>query len=333
MANSVLSEWSGSELRYVSPAQVVKSFGYKTVAERTPEAYEYRKRSVERVALADGEVAPKRTNYPSPEVARSEVKTKALDLGANIVGVTHVDPQHVYWGEDVSHQYAIMIAVAMDFDEVVQSPNMASGAETLRIYDVTGQIATELAHFIRDRGHSARAHTMKSEQINMLPHAYAAGLGELGKHGSLINRDLGCSFRVSAVTTNLPLAVDAPRPEGIDDICSKCRMCVNYCPGDAISHDKQQVRGVLKWVIDTGACAPYWGSYYACGICIAVCPFNAKAFDRRFKDRYVETIKSIDLVSWRTELKNGLQKPWTHVQQPDSFTEGWRVRVQDKASA
>ena len=47
MAQRVLSEWSGPELSYVSPPQVVKSFGYKTVAERTEKANEYRRRSDE----------------------------------------------------------------------------------------------------------------------------------------------------------------------------------------------------------------------------------------------------------------------------------------------
>ena len=32
----------------------------------------------------------------------------------------------------------------------------------------------------------------------MIPHAIEAGLGQLGKHGSLINERLGCSFRLSA---------------------------------------------------------------------------------------------------------------------------------------
>ena len=94
-----------------------------------------------------------------------------------MAGITYVDRFHVYEGEDLPHQFAIVIAVAMKYDEIKQSPNIASSAETLRVYDVTGRIATDLAGYIRARGYPARAQTMKSEQLNMLPHAYAAGIG------------------------------------------------------------------------------------------------------------------------------------------------------------
>ena len=124
-----------------------------------------------------------------------------------------------------------------------------------------------LARKIRQWGYPARAHTLRFERLSMLPHAYAAGMGELGKHGSLINRDLCCSFRVPIVTTDMPIVEDSPRIEGVEGVCTNCRICVDYCPGDAISHEKQAVRGVHKWVVDTEACAPYFGSHFACGIC------------------------------------------------------------------
>lgn len=44
----------------------------------------------------------------------------------------------------------------------------------------------------------------------MIPHAHAAGLGELGKHGSLISPELGPNFRLGMVTTDLPLAENSP---------------------------------------------------------------------------------------------------------------------------
>ena len=205
-----------------------------------------------------------------------------------------------------------------------------SSRNAVGVYDVTGRIATDLAKHIRDQGYSAWAHTLRCEQLSMLPHAYAAGLGEMGKHGSIINKELGCSFRVSVVTTSLPLAIDAPRLEGIDDMCTNCRICVDYCPGDAISHEKQEVRGQLKWQVDTEACAPYIASYNACGICLQVCPANAGAFDGKFREKFIQTIKGIDPEESRRELKSGAQEPWTYVVQPAEFSEGWRMRVEPR---
>ena len=44
----------------------------------------------------------------------------------------------------------------------------------------------------------------------MIPPAIAAGLGQLGKHGSIINRKLGANFRLALVLTDAPLVADRP---------------------------------------------------------------------------------------------------------------------------
>jgi len=333
MTQKVLTEWSGDKLIYVEPTQVVKSFGYALVKERTADGYQYLKNAADRAAEADGEVSPDCTEFPAPAAAAEHIKDIALRLGADMVGITHVDQAHVYKGQDVPHQFAVVIAVAMDYDAIKESPTEVSNEEVLHIYDVTGGITTELAKQIRELGYPARAHTLRFEQLNMLPHAYAAGLGELGKHGSLINRVLGSSFRVSVVTTDIPMSVDKPRIEGIDDSCINCRLCVDLCPGDAITHDKQEVRGTNKWVVDTEACAPYFGSYHACGICLQVCPWNARGFDGKFKQTFIQTIKGLDRAKWREELQAGLQEPWSYVERPTEFPEGWRMQVRGKGPA
>ncbi len=101
-----------------------------------------------------------------------------------------------------------------------------------------------------------------------------AGLGELGKHGSMINDVWGASFRLAAVTTDLPLVPDAPREFGVDDFCTRCQVCVRLCPPDAIYDDKQLVRGARKWYVDFDKCIPYFNDTVGCGICIAECPWS-----------------------------------------------------------
>lgn len=333
MPQKVLTEWSGPHLIYVEPTQVVKSFGYALVRERTPDGNQYLRNAAERATEADGDVSPHRTEFPSATAAAEHIKNMGLELGADLVGMTHVDQAHVYKGENLPHHFAVVIAVAMDYDAIKESPTAVSNEEVLHIYDVTGGITTELAKRIRQMGYPARAHTLRFEQLSMLPHAYAAGLGELGKHGSLINRDLGCSFRVSVVTTDLPLSIDEPRLEGIDDFCANCRLCVDLCPGDAIIHEKQEVRGVNKWVVDTEACAPYFGSYHACGVCLLVCPWNARGFEGKFKQTFIQTIKGLDRAKWREESQAGVQEPWSYVERPTEFPEDWRMQVKGKGPA
>ena len=44
--------------------------------------------------------------------------------------------------------------------------------------------------------------------VNLIPPALACGFGELGKHGSIINRRYGASFRLASVLTEMPLIED-----------------------------------------------------------------------------------------------------------------------------
>ncbi len=58
-----------------------------------------------------------------------------------------------------------------------------------------------------------------------------AGLGWIGKHTLLLNREAGSWFFLGEIFTNLPLPVDAPSRE---DHCGNCRACMTVCPTDAI---------------------------------------------------------------------------------------------------
>ena len=112
-----------------------------------------------------------------------------------------------------------------------------------------------------------------------------AGLGQLGKHGQMINRSYGSSFRLSAVSTNLPLIADAPDEFGSDDFCTSCKVCSQACPPGAIYDVKQMVRGVEKWYVDFDKCIPYFGEALDCGICIAKCPHSTPGAAPRLAER------------------------------------------------
>ena len=104
--------------------------------------------------------------------------------------------------------------------------------------------------------------------------AHAAGLGELGKHGSLMSEKLGGCQRFSFVITDMPLVPDGPVDIGVDDYCLNCRACTNICPPKALSDEKQWVRGTKKWYVDFDRCTPFFNDYHSCGLCLSICPWS-----------------------------------------------------------
>jgi epoxyqueuosine reductase len=308
-------EWSGEELVYLSPGRANNYFGYQMRHERSANELDFGVRTEERTALQDGKPAQEQVDLGDRAAAATMVKSLTYDLGADLVGITPLDRKYVYKGHDVPHAFAIVIACAMDPLELFQAPRIETNTEYLRVYDQCSQIAVQLSISLRELGYPARAHTLRQEDVAMIPLAQAAGLGELGKHGSLINKEMGCSFRLSVVTTDVEMTVDGLRDDGIEDFCSKCQMCVTYCPGDAISHEKQEVRGIEKWVVNTEKCTPYFSSHYACAICLRVCPLNAKAFGGRFMDAFKVNIQEIktDWPQTKARLQMDLQEAWSLV--------------------
>lgn len=324
-------EWADEEVEYVEPTQVVRSYGYDVFANPiSEESMRYNDETFKCVLGVEGTVAVERIEYSGPGDASKDIKNKAEEFGAAMTGITELDQRYVYKGHDVPHRNVIIVAVPMDYDEMKHGATERHVREVLKIYAEAGEVAVKLAEYVRSRGYPARAHSLRFEQLMMLPHARAAGLGELGRHGSLINRALGCSFRLASVTTDLPMALDAPIDEGVDDICTNCNVCTEHCPGDAISAQKQDIRGEKRWLVDTELCAPYWGSYYSCGICLEVCPFNAKSRDGEYKQSFVERMKSINIEERRAELNSGLQEPWQYVEKPAQHGPGWRNKVKGK---
>lgn len=223
----------------------------------------------------DGPVSAKQHHVTDPVATAREIKQHARDLGANLVGVTRVTEAELYEGHHVPYEYAICIGLAMDREEMSHVPQVRAAAEVMRAYREISRIAVQLGKHIRGMGWPARAYgNPNSTDILQIPLAVKAGLGELGKHGSMISEEFGSNFRLAAVLTDLPLACDEPVDIGVDDLCLSCRRCVMDCPPDAIFDTKQLIRGTHKWYVDFDKCIPYFVKTNGCAICIQVCPWS-----------------------------------------------------------
>ena len=110
--------------------------------------------------------------------------------------------------------------------------------------------------------------------------AVRAGIGWLGKHTNVINREIGSWFFIANIMTNYEFDYSEPIP----DFCGTCTACIDACPTSAI---------VQEYVVDANKCISYltienkseisaefkvkfdnW--LFGCDICQDVCPWNQK---------------------------------------------------------
>ena len=190
-------------------------------------------------------------------------------------GVTDFDPIWAFEGVAITQRKIVMLGFQHEYAEISKAPAPEGGLEVMRQYMRAAQGANYVANWLRSKGWDAEPLTgPMSGKVTMIPPALAAGFGELGKHGSIITPEFGSSFRLSAVLTDAPLPNSAPQDHHIDSFCANCKICENACPTDAISDEKQLVRGVEKWYVDFDKCLPFFNEHQGCAICIAVCPFS-----------------------------------------------------------
>ncbi len=230
-------------------------------------------------------VATTRIERPGSENGEL-VRDRAKALGADLVGLVRPDPLWVFEGSDFDYPWIIMLGVAMDYDMLATAPEVTAALAVVEGYTKGWQVAQPLADWIRSQGWRAEPRGgPPAGPLSLVPAALACGFGELGKHGSIINRQLGSNFRLAAVFTDLPLLADPPTEFGADDFCTACQACVNACPVDAITNEKQLVRGVTRWYVDFDKCLPYFNEHFGCAICLAACPWSIPGTAPRLAER------------------------------------------------
>ena len=222
-----------------------------------------------------GPVAKRQVAVEDPTAMAAHIKAKAKEFGAGVVGITELTDDALFEGTELPYKYAICIGCPMRREEMVHVPHARAGREVIRTYGDVGKAAMRLAEYIRGLGWPAYAAALpSSNDLLQIPLAIKAGIGQLGKHGSMICKEYGSNYRLSTVATNLPLVLDHEEDIGVDDLCLTCRRCTIDCPPGAISDSKQMVRGVDKWYVDFDKCAPYFSTTYGCAICLEVCPWS-----------------------------------------------------------
>jgi reductive dehalogenase len=227
----------------------------------------------------------------SPEEATERVKGYARYLGADLVGITEINPLWLYshrgeifhenwedWGKEIElrHTYAVVFAEEMSFEMVGSAPHTPTTIESMINYARGAVIADQLAAFMANLGYAATANFLRHYDALLVPLAVDAGLGECGRLGYVMTKEFGPRVRLSAVTTDLPLVPDKPIDIGAEDFCKICKKCAVCCPSKSIPMDDQQeINGTLRWKLNDETCFDYWGNIGTdCNICMRVCPWS-----------------------------------------------------------
>jgi reductive dehalogenase len=182
------------------------------------------------------------------------------------------------WGQtiDVEHRYAIVFAEEMSRDMIGPAPHTPSAVESMHRYVDGAVIANQVAGFVANLGYSATANHLGRYDALLVPLAVDAGMGEMGRLGYLMTKELGPRQRLSAVTTNLPLVPDKPVDIGVENFCRICQKCAVCCPSRSIPEgDPEVVNGSLRWKVNEITCFDYWGKVGTeCNVCMRVCPWS-----------------------------------------------------------
>ena len=136
-----------------------------------------------------------------------------------------------------------------------------------------------------------------------------AGLGWIGKHTNLINKNAGSWFFLGELFTDLPLPVDQPA----SDHCGSCRACLDVCPTHAIvapyQLDARRCIAYLtieyKGTIPVELRKPMGNRVFGCDDCQLFCPWNKFAQatpEKDFKPRHgLDNAELVELFSWSEE--------------------------------
>jgi reductive dehalogenase len=252
-----------------------------------------------------------------PHVASQIVKGYAKNIGADLVGITEINPLWTYshrgeifhenWDDwsteiEVKHKYAVVFATEMALDLVGTAPHTPTTIASMGNYAEGAYVATQLAAFFANLGYPATAQHLRHYDFLMVPLAVDAGLGEYGRLGYLMTRKFGPRVRLGAVSTDLPLVADSPVDIGVGDFCRICKKCATCCPSNSIpSDDPKEVNGTRRWKLNDETCFDYWGTVGTdCNICMRVCPWShANTFPHKIiralitRNRYSRRLFSI----------------------------------------
>ena len=265
-------------------------------------------------------VEPAPTGRPktSANEASQIVRKAAHLLGADQVGFAELDRRWVYshyFDEETKKDYPIKFSDDAGYQQYDQPMRLEDGTRVIpkeMKYVVVllhewgkGMDGTEHAPSLLTEGLSTLAYARMAPTLWMLaefirglgyqaipaandtalsiPLAVDAGLGQMGRHGLLINPKVGARCRISKIFTDLPLEAAGAVDSGITEFCNACLKCVPKCGTGAITKGERSFEplaesnatGILSWKVDAKKCMTFQNRVgTTCSTCVRRCAWT-----------------------------------------------------------
>ena len=297
------------------------SWGLEYASESLLDLMKFSKSQSDRPANAwqsELEPAPMGRPETSPEEASQMVRKAAQLFGADQVGFAELDRRWVYshyFDEETKEAFPIKfsdeegyeqhdqpvrlddgtrvipkemkyVVVLLhewgkDLDGTEHAPTLLTEGLSTLAYARMAPTLWMLAEFIRGLGYNAIP--AANDTALSIPLAIDAGLGQVGRHGLLINPKVGARCRISKIFTDLPLEPAGAVDSGITEFCNACLKCVPKCGTKAITTggrsfeplDESNATGVLTWKVDAKKCMTFQNRVGStCSTCVRRCAWT-----------------------------------------------------------
>jgi len=169
------------------------------------------------------------------------------------------------------------------------------------------KLATKISEEVADMGFR-----VFSDSAPVMEKALAekSGIGWVGKHSNILNKEHGSYFFLGEIYTDLPL----PLTQSTSDHCGSCEACIDVCPTQAI---------VEPYRVDARRCISYLtielkgtipiefrpmmgNRIYGCDDCQLICPWNKFAQATTESDYFprqgLDAPQLIDLFAWTEQV-------------------------------
>jgi len=210
------------------------------------------------------------------------IRAYALDeCGFLMAGFAEMQRRYVFqhFRNWVKFPNVVILAAEIDHAAVQQYPSMNALQSELELLEGMLPMIQKLGEYVRSLGYHAQGLDATSGQLYYQPFAVQAGMGQMGANGQVLSPLAGSRMMLGALTTDAPVHFDQPVDIGVPKLCDKCQVCVQRCPGRALTKEKVAWRGVRKFKTLTNRCYPVFLQYEGCSVCMKVCPVQKYGYD------------------------------------------------------